>query len=453
AKRWRLPETEIDIVLIEDGPRAGEYLVSAQTVARLPDFFERVKDLPYKPGPAKALYNVYRALSSVRIRNLYDFYLNSPVRLIDIVPLRWLLRLPKWASAQAAGVAAWQWLGLGFGLAAGLIVILAANRAARRLARRKQIDPGIGWHRLLTPLAVILVTGFLIPRVNFIFHIGGDPLIFIAYALTTVLFLSATWVALIGGNILGETIVMSRNLRQRSMDSQLIRLGTRFASLIIAIGFLIEGANQLGLPAYSVLAGLGVGGFAVALAARESLANLLGSIVIIFERPFRVGHWIKIGDTEGTVEDVGFRSIRIRTFYNSLISIPNNEVVNAVIDNLGRRRMRRQRFFVQIRYDTPREKVEQFINGINRLITDHPMIEKDDFHIRFNGFGESGLDILVYFYLHVPTYFTELEERERILLQILDLAKEIDIEFAFPTRTLHVETVPEAAKPEDVKIG
>ena len=357
------------------------------------------------------------------------------------------------ASAQAAGVAVWQWLGLGFGLAAGLIVILAANRATRRLARRKQIDPGIGWHRLLTPLAVILVTGILIPRVNFILHIGGDPLIFIAYALTTALFLSATWIALIGGNILGETIVMSRNLRQRSMDSQLIRLGTRFASLIIAIGFLIEGANQLGLPAYSVLAGLGVGGFAVALAARESLANLLGSIVIIFERPFRVGHWIKIGDTEGTVEDVGFRSIRIRTFYNSLISIPNNEVVNAVIDNLGRRRMRRQRFFVQIRYDTPREKVEQFIDGINRLITDHPMIEKDDFHIRFNGFGESGLDILVYFYLHVPTYFTELEERERILLQILDLAKEIDIEFAFPTRTLHVETVPEAAKPEDVKIG
>lgn len=453
AKQWRLPETEIDIVLIEDGPRAGEYLVSAQTVARLPDFFERVKDLPYKPGPAKALYNVYRALSSARIGSLYDLYLHTPARLLDVVPLRWLLRSPKWASAQAAGVAAWQWLGLGFGLAAGLIVILAANRATRRLARRKQIDPGIGWHRLLTPLAVILVTGFLIPGVTFILHIGGDPLIFIAYALTTALFLSATWIALIGGNILGETIVMSRNLRQRSMDSQLIRLGTRFASLIIAIGFLIEGANQLGLPAYSVLAGLGVGGFAVALAARDSLANLLGSIVIIFERPFRVGHWIKIGDTEGTVEDVGFRSIRIRTFYNSLISIPNNEVVNAVIDNLGRRRMRRQRFFVQIRYDTPREKVEQFINGIKRLITDHPMTEKDEFHIRFNGFGESGLEILLYFYLHVPTYFTELEERERILLQILDLAKEIDIEFAFPTRTLHVETVPEAAKPEDVKIG
>ncbi len=453
AKEWRLPETKIDIVLIEDGPRAGEYLVSAETVTRLPDFFERVKDLPYKPGPAKALYNVYRALSTDRSGSIYAAHLNSPVGLIDVVPPRWLLGLPKWASARAAGIVAWKWLGLGLGLAVGLIVILAADRAARRLARRKQIDSRIGWHRVLTPLAVILVAAFLMPGINFILRIGANPLIFIAYALTTALFLSAAWAAMIGGNILGETVVTSRHLRQRSMDSQLIRLGTRFAGIIVAIGFLIEGANQLGLPAYSVLAGLGVGGFAVALAARDSLANLLGSIVIMFERPFRAGHWIKIGDTEGIVEDVGFRSTRIRTFYNSLISIPNNEIVNAVVDNLGRRRMRRQRFFVQIKYDSPREKVEQFINGIKQLITDHPMTEKDNFHIRFNGFGESGLDILLYFYLHVPDYFTELEQREKILLQILDLAKEIDIEFAFPTRTLHVETVPKSAKPEDVKIG
>ena len=145
-------------------------------------------------------------------------------------------------------------------------------------------------------------------------------------------------------------------------------------------------------------------------------------------------------------------STRIRTFYNSLISLPNNEVVNAVVDNMGRRHMRRQRFFVQIKYDTPREKLEEFVNGIKHLITDHPITEKDDFHIRFNGFGESGLDILLYFYLHVTDFHTELKERERILLQILDLAKAIGVEFAFPTRTLHVESTSEGP-PENVTIG
>ena len=165
----------------------------------------------------------------------------------------------------------------------------------------------------------------------------------------------------------------------------------------------------------------------------------------MFEKPFRIGHWIKVGEAEGTVEDVGFRSTRIRTFYNSLISIPNNEVVNAVVDNLGRRTMRRQMFFLQVAYDTSREKIEEFVETIEQHIQEHPRTDKENLHIRFNGFGESGLDILLYFFLRVPDYFTELKEREQILLWIIDLAKEIGVGFAFPTRTLHLESTPETA--------
>src|SRR5208282_6321776 len=116
----------------------------------------------------------------------------------------------------------------------------------------------------------------------------------------------------------------------------------------------------LGFPAYSVLAGLGVGGLAVALAARDSLANLLGSMLIMFEKPFRVGHLIRVSGSEGTVEDVGFRSTRIRTADNSLISIPNNSVVNATVENLSLRPMRRQRFFVGLTYAAAPEQLEQF---------------------------------------------------------------------------------------------
>ena len=448
AKKWRLPNTQIDIVLIEHGPRAGEYLVSAATVARLPEFFERVNDLPYKRGPAQDLNDVFRALSSNKVRNILDAYYSYPAGLKDLVPMRWFFNLPTWASARRAGVAVWQWFGLGFGLALGLTAILAASRATRWFARRNQGKTGTNWYRILTPFAIIVVAAFVMPTVNRTLHVGGQPAVFIAYAQTMALFFAAAWSSIVVGNIVGETIVMSTQLRSRSIDSQLIRLGTRFGGITVAIGFLIEGANQLGMPAYSILAGLGVGGFAVALAARDSLANLFGSIVIMIERPFRVGHWIKIGDDEGTVEDVGFRSTRIRTFYNSLISVPNNEVVNTVVDNLGRRWMRRQRFFLQLKYDTPRERLEKFINTIEELIIQSPTTDKDNFHIRFNGFGENGLEILLYFYLQVPDYESELKEREQILLRILDLAKANGVEFAFPTRTLHVESVPEWAKPE-----
>ena len=427
--------------------------MSAETVDRLPDFYLRVKDLPYKSGPAKELRDVFRTLSSGRADTIYEAVTSLPAGLVRVIPIRWMASLPKWATIRVAGVTVWQWLGLVLELILGLIFILVVRRLSHWLGRRNQDDSRPDWHRLSTPFAIILVAAFLIPALNASLRISGSPLVVIAFVLTITLFLSAAWFSIIGGSLLGDTIVASQPLRRGSMDSQLIRLGARFAGVVVAIGFVFEGSNQLGFPAYSVLAGLGIGGFAVALAARDSLANLLGSVLIMFEKPFRVGHWIKIGETEGTVEDVGFRSTRIRTFYNSLISIPNNEVVNTVVDNFGRRFMRRQRFFVQITYDTPREKVEEFVAGIEQLIVDHPMTDDENFHARFNGFGESGLDILVYFFLRVPDYVAELEERERILLQILSLGKVVGVEFAFPTRTLHVESIPDSAKSVAEKLG
>jgi MscS family membrane protein len=244
-------------------------------------------------------------------------------------------------------------------------------------------------------------------------------------------------------------IVASEHLTLRSLDSQLIRLGTRLAGVVAAIAFLIRGADALGFPAYSVLAGLGVGGLAVALAARDSIANLLGSMLIMLEKPFRVGHVIRVGGSEGTVEDVGFRSTRIRTLDNSLISIPNNAVVNTTVENLSLRRMRRQRFFVQITYDTPRDKLVELIAGIRQVIIGHPLTHKDNLQVRLNNLADSSLDILVLFHLNVEDYAAELREREDILLQIMDLAKDIGVEFAFPTRTLHVETA--ASVPRDVR--
>jgi MscS family membrane protein len=431
SKKWRLPNTEIEIVLIEDGSRAGEYLVSAATVDRLPEFYERVKTLPYKPGLAAGLADAYRAMSSDKALTIYEAYSNSPLGLDRVIPPRWMMRLPDWARARIGGAATWQWLGFTFGLFIAALFIFGIYRLARRLAARNEDDLGPGWPALLTPVAIILVTAFLVPPLCIIFRIAGNPRVVTAFLETGVLFLGAAWLSIISASILGEFIAASEHLRHRMLDSQLTRLGSRLAGIVIAIGFLIKGADELGFPAYSVLAGLGVGGLAIALAARDSLANLLGSMLIMVEKPFRVGHVIRVSGSEGTVEDVGFRSTRIRTSDNSLISIANNSVVNATVENLSLRAMRRQRFFVQITYDTPREKVEEFIAGIKQVVTDHPMTNKTDIQVRFNDFAKNSLNILVQFYLAVADTTAELKEREDILLQIMDLAKEVGVEFAF----------------------
>jgi MscS family membrane protein len=448
AKRWRLPNTEIDIVLIEVGPRAGEFLVSADTIDRLHEFYARVRDVPYKPGPAQRLAEGYRAISSDRTATIYDAFSSSPIGLSVIVPPRWMLGLPAWAKAQIAELTVWQWLMFAFGLSVAGAFIFGVYRLARRLARGRAEDAGAGWHSLLTPVAIILVMELYVPVLSTILRIGGTPRVVTEFGRTMILFASAAWLALVGSGILGSAIVSSERLSLHSLDSQLIKLGARLVGMVVAIGLLMQAASELGFPAYSVIAGLGVGGLAVALAARDSLANLLGSVLIMFEQPFRVGHRIRVAGGEGTVEDVGFRSTRIRTADKSLISIPNNSVVNATVENLSVRDSFRQRLLIQVTYDTSKEKLAAFSQAVKQLIEENPFTIKDNIHVRFNDFGESSLNILVIFYLQVPNYATELEEREKILLQVMTLANEMGVDFAFPTQTLHVDARPIAGIPD-----
>jgi MscS family membrane protein len=443
-KRWRLPGTEIDIGLIESGPRSGEWLVSAETVERLPAFYERVKRLPYKPGPAAELSDIYRRLSSNGRATIYDAYASSPVGLERIVPIRWMLSFPGWAKTRIAEVQLWQWIGLIIGFAACLGLAYGAHRLGRLIANRHPKQFGPRWEALLTPLAIILICAFPLPLLWMVFHISGVTRVGVTFAQIGVLYVGAAWLAMVAANLLAEAFVASEHLRQRSLDSQLVRLGMRFAGIAIAAGFLIQGSYELGFPTYSVIAGLGVGGLAVALAARESLANLLGSMLIMMEKPFRVGHYVKVAGGEGTVEDVGFRSTRIRTSDNSLLSIPNNSIVDATIENLSLRSMRRQKLLVQVTYGTAREQLEDLVAGITRLLAEHPTTNKDNIFVRFNDLGESSLNILVVFYLETNSYREELEKREEILLAIMKLAEQLNIEFAFPTRTLVIEAPSEA---------
>jgi MscS family membrane protein len=439
-KKWRLPNTEIDFVLIEEGPRTGEFLVSPETVNRLPEFFARVRHLPIRSDVSRTFLEAIGKLNPVATASVYDAFRSSPLGLSFIVPPRWLLGLPAWAKTPVLGLAPWQWLGLGLGLALGALLILAAYRLTQRLAARNPGGTTLRWHLLPLPLAVIITAGVLLPVVSELFHISGQLRIALAVVETAFKYLAACWLCLVTAILLADWIVSSQHMRSSSLDTQLIRLCARFVGLVGASALLIQGADDLGLPAYSVVAGLGVGGLAIALAARDSVANLLGSVLIMFEKPFRIGHLIRVSGTEGTVEDVGFRSTRIRTLGNSLISIPNNAVVNTTVENLTLRPMRRQQFLVQITYDTPRSKIDALLEGIRKIINEHPFADSTNHYVRFNDFGDSSLNILVVMHLVAATRALELQYREEILLQIMDLVRGMNIEFAFPTRTLHIES-------------
>jgi MscS family membrane protein len=446
-KKWRLPNTEIDLVRIDTGPRAGEWVFSAATVENLPEFYALVKDLPYKPGPARELAAVYRAVSHNRASSLYDAYSGSPAGLL-LLPPRWMLSLPNWGKARIVGVAVWQWIGLAIGSTIAALFLFGVYRLARWLGRRRdEDDAGPDWSWLPLPLALLLVTGLFVPAMLKILRISGSVFAAATFAKTIAFYLAAAWLVMTAAGIVSAVIVASEQLRAQSLDSQLIRLMSRFVGIVLAIALLMEAADELGFPAFSILAGLGVGGLAVALAARDSLANLLGSVLIMFEKPFRVGHYIRFGTTMGTVEDVGFRSTRIRTLDNSVISIPNNSIVNTAVENLSLRTMFRENLLLQVTYDTTGEKMREFCRGIERILEETETVNRETYYVRFNDFGESSLNILAAFNLLVPNRPTELLEREAILLRIMELAQELGVDFAFPTRTLHVETT--AAAPSE----
>jgi MscS family membrane protein len=200
--------------------------------------------------------------------------------------------------------------------------------------------------------------------------------------------------------------------------------------------------QSFGINVMSLLAGLGLGGLALALAAQDTAANLFGSITILLDTPFKVGDWIKVGDTEGTVEEVGFRSTRIRTFYQSLITVPNSTIAKEKIDNMGSRPLRRIRHVLGLSYETSPEQIKSFCEQIKSLIQEHPLSDKNTYSVYLTAYSASSLDVTINFFINAPNGDIELSTQQEFLLNFWNLAQELKINYAFPTQTLYIKNKP-----------
>lgn len=236
-----------------------------------------------------------------------------------------------------------------------------------------------------------------------------------------------------------------QKLAQRTdstMDDQLIPIIRRSMKIFVIVIGLLFILNNLNVNITALLAGLSIGGLALALAAQETLKNFFGSIMIFLDRPFQIGDWISSDGIDGTVEEVGFRSTRIRTFRNSVTSVPNGQLADQTIDNHGLRMYRRFNTHIAVTYDTPPEVISTFVEGLKQIVAQHPFTRKDYYEIHLHEMGNSSLNILFYIFFQVPSWTEELTCRHQILLEVLKLAESMKVRFAFPTQTLHMETFP-----------
>lgn len=359
--------------------------------------------------------------------------------------------LPSWAKSDIwdiEGFSLWQiimllsliFLGLGIRL---IVAWLFSRYLANILTRFRMHQFEALVRKASYPIGTLAMTFFLgltIPSLNFNVHIT----IYLMMAVRLGACIAAVMLAYRSVDLFSFYLKERFFFEDSKLDNQLVplfRKGLKILIIVVGAIFILQNLN---VDVTSLLAGVTIGGLAFSFAAKDTVANLFGSITIFADKPFVVGDWIKAANIEGIVEQVGFRSTRVRTFYNSLVSVPNSKFTDSVVDNMGARRYRRTATELGLIYDTSPEQIEAFCNGVRAIIKAHPMTRKDYYEVSFNGYGDFALKILLYYFIEAPNWSNELRCRHEIYLDILRLAKRMNVTFAFPTQTLHVETMAQA---------
>ena len=236
------------------------------------------------------------------------------------------------------------------------------------------------------------------------------------------------------------------------LDDELVPLIRKTLRVFLSVIAVLSVADSVfGQDIGAWLAGLGIAGLAVSLAAQDSLKNLFGSLTIILDRPFLIGERICFAGYDGIIEEIGFRSTKVRTLTGHLVTIPNSNIVNDPVENIGRRPTIRRTINVTITYDTPRAKIEEAVEIIRRILDApdmrepiHPVINGDELvpRVFFNDLGSTSLNIFVIYWYAPPNYWDYMEHAQQFNLRLFEEFEQAGIEFAFPTQTLYLAGDP-----------
>jgi MscS family membrane protein len=216
---------------------------------------------------------------------------------------------------------------------------------------------------------------------------------------------------------------------------QFVKEALKIFTYIFAFLFTLGAVFQLNIGA--MVAGLGIGGLAIALAAQDTLQNVIASFIIFFDKPFVVGDYIKVQGISGVVEKIGFRSTRIRTLEKSFLTIPNNMLISNVLDNMSLRTFRRSKFQVGLTYDTTIDQIKSIVKDVQAYIDKHEKTNQDGL-VRFEEFGDSSLNLTVLLYVDTQNYDEYMMVVEDINFRIMEIVKEHGSDFAFPSTTVYL---------------
>ena len=259
--------------------------------------------------------------------------------------------------------------------------------------------------------------------------------------------LVTVWAMFAGMNLLRDTYSSRLNDRGRTGAMVLLHPAANAIKLLVAVGATLIYLDQIGINITTVLAGLGVGGIAVALALQRPMEDVFGAITLFTQQPVRVGDFCRIGDETGTIEEIGLRTTRIRTLANTVIAVPNSQLANEPIDNISARQKIWYRPILRLRYDTTPEQLQQILEGIRDLLSSHERILQDNHRVRFKEIADDALLVEVYAYVNTTDWAQYLEFAEDLNIRVLEIVARAGTSLSLPARTLHVEQSAAADSP------
>jgi MscS family membrane protein len=429
VKQWRIPQTEIIIKRVAEGAFAGEYKFSPPTVKNARHIYEALRESPYlRP---MSIENVYR------INELMTGWM---------IPMEWVEALPEWANYAVYGQVVWKWLSVMLLVGIGLGVVSVVNRWARSKVRDSSFSSYLRY--LSTPLALMIVLPlwryFAWEQIN-VTGAGVElshSILFVLYGITLV------WFVWLSANQVAEAIISSPRIKAESLNASLLRLVSRTIGVIAIIVLFIRMLNELGVPVYGLVTGAGVGGIAIALAAKSTLENFMGALNLFADRPVRVGDLCRYDEESapgwrpvGRIEEIGLRSTKVRRFDRTLITIPNAEFAQRNIVNLSMV----DRFLLttelELRYETSDDQMRFLLAQLRELLHAHPKTihtVADPIRVRFVAFGDYSLKVVVRAYIKSVDYNEFLAIQEDLLLRIMTVVEAAGSGFAFPSSTMYL---------------
>lgn len=267
-------------------------------------------------------------------------------------------------------------------------------------------------------------------------HFGLRYLLITGYEI--LLLISFVWIGLRFIDAIGIILMSKAEKTESKTDDQLVPFAidsAKVIAVIIGIFFLLGSIFKMNVA--SLIAGLGIGGLAIALAAKENLENLLGSFTIFLDKPFLVGDLITTGNVTGFVEKIGFRSTRIRTLEKSYLTVPNKKIVDNELDNLSLRTFRRVNFNIGLNYNTSASQIKSIVADIQFLLDHHEHTNQDGL-VKFNSFGDSALNVSIEYFIDTMDYRFFMNVREEINFSIMETVEKHKVQFAFPSRNIYL---------------